>query len=312
MTVRAESAGDASDAVVRAVAPCVLPEGTRRVEVVGDRYWPVSRERRADADADDAPRVLPVQRFAGALPYAADPTGARAGASKALRVAAAAAGLRPPRLLPPVAADDSDDRDGPTGLARDPGDPPPPFSRATGLLADDAVGVFTSDPTLLGFKRLMCEGEGELADFHRAALHECMSREEPAAATAYVDARAAAETVVAAASRAEAEAADRRAGGVCARLKREEACADLARAVADVRLLAAHARAAAEDDGAAEDERNPERPGAAAVRGCVPASLLEGCRAAASAALDRLGFDAPGGALAARASTDMRADAECA
>ena len=52
-------------------------------------------------------------------------------------------------------------------------------------LEQDAVGVFTSDPALLGFKRLMCGRIGaddaasaELAEFCRAALHECMTRED--------------------------------------------------------------------------------------------------------------------------------------
>ena len=54
-------------------------------------------------------------------------------------------------------------------------------------LEQDAVGVFTSDPALLGFKRLMCGVVGaddaasaELAEFCRAALHECMTREDAA------------------------------------------------------------------------------------------------------------------------------------
>jgi len=72
-----------------------------------------------------------------------------------------------------------------------------------------AVGVFTSDPSLLGFKRLMCGGGGsggggggrELADYCRAALHECMTREEPAALPAYVDLHAEVASLLAAASR---------------------------------------------------------------------------------------------------------------
>ena len=61
-------------------------------------------------------------------------------------------------------------------------------------LEQDAVGVSTSDPALLGFKRLMCGRIGaddaastELAEFCRAALHECMTREDAASLLAYVD-----------------------------------------------------------------------------------------------------------------------------
>ena len=86
--------------------------GARR----GERYWPVTLEleeasgsgsrfgSRSGSSSSDAAydalyrrRRLPVQRLAGALPYAADPTGARAGLSDALRDAAAATALRPPR-----------------------------------------------------------------------------------------------------------------------------------------------------------------------------------------------------------------------
>ena len=200
----------------RVVAPCLLPDPSRLVSarVVGERYWPVTLELEeasgsghgsghgSGSSSSDAAydalyrrRRLPVQRLAGALPYAADPTGARAGLSDALRDAAAATALRPPRTQAGVCADVGADEVGADEVGADEvganvGD------AAIPTRASDSTGTFTSDPALLGFRRLMCGGAGggadaaQLAAFSRAALHECMTREEPGALPAYVaDAR---------------------------------------------------------------------------------------------------------------------------
>ena len=141
VTVRAESAGDASDAVVRAVAPCVLPEGTTRVEVC--RGQVLARERA------NAARTRRGRGRAGASSAAlrrrasvrGGPDGRARGRVQGAPRRRRRRGAPPAEAAAPVAAGGRD-RDGRTGLARTRGDPPPPFSRATGLLADDAVGVF--------------------------------------------------------------------------------------------------------------------------------------------------------------------------
>ena len=191
-----------------ATAPCLLPEEDRlvRLRVVGDRYWPVEvnlattgPHRAAAIDLLYARRRLPVQRLTGALPYAADPTGARAGLARALH-AAAAASLRPPRVFD---AADNDDDDA-TGVAVR------ASTYGSSALEQDAVGVFTSDPALLGFKRLMCGRIGaddaasaELAEFCRAALHECMTREDAASLPAYVDLHASVASLISVAAAGE-------------------------------------------------------------------------------------------------------------
>jgi anaphase-promoting complex subunit 1 len=122
-----------------------------RVKVVGDRYWPVEVDltaletRAASLELLYGRRQLPVQRLTGALPYAADPTGARAGLARALH-AAAAASLRPPKLW----FNCDENNDDATGVAVR------ASTYGSSALQQDAVGVFTSDPALLGFKRLMC------------------------------------------------------------------------------------------------------------------------------------------------------------
>ena len=192
---------------VHATAPCLLPEEDRlvRLRVVGDRYWPVEVDlsttgphRAAAIDLLYLGRRLPVQRLTGALPYAADPTGARAGLARALH-AAAAASLRPPRVF--VSTQGPEDDDDATGVAVR------ASTYGSSALEQDAVGVFTSDPALLGFKRLMCGRIGsddtasaELAEFCRAALHECMTREDAGALPAYVDLHASVASLISAAA----------------------------------------------------------------------------------------------------------------
>ena len=193
---------------VHATAPCLLPEEDRlvRLRVVGDRYWPVEVDlsttgphRAAAIDLLYLGRRLPVQRLTGALPYAADPTGARAGLARALH-AAAAASLRPPRVFVSTQGPEDDD-DARVGVAVR------ASTYGSSALEQDAVGVFTSDPALLGFKRLMCGRIGaddaasaELAEFCRAALHECMTREDAGALPAYVDLHASVASLISAAA----------------------------------------------------------------------------------------------------------------
>ena len=273
----------------RVVAPCLLPDPSRLVSarVVGERYWPVTLELEeasgsghgsghgSGSSSSDAAydalyrrRRLPVQRLAGALPYAADPTGARAGLSDALRDAAAATALRPPRTRAGVCADVGADEVGADEVGANVGD------AAIPTRASDSTGTFTSDPALLGFRRLMCGGAGggadaaQLAAFSRAALHECMTREEPGALPAYVETHADVAAFLAVAE------------GCAPRVVADDA-ARLSAALADARLLAAHASRTSGDDGV------------------LPPSLATGYRAAVSGALDALGYAEPGGALSA-------------
>ena len=95
--------------------PFLLPDPTTLVslKVVGDRYWPSVVDGSAGASVASgggsrasqqspalknlyATRKLPVQRLAGALPYTADPTGARAGVGVSLSVVHASHALKPP------------------------------------------------------------------------------------------------------------------------------------------------------------------------------------------------------------------------
>ena len=120
----------------------------------------------------------------------------------------------------------------------------------------------------------MCGGAGggadaaQLAAFSRAALHECMTREEPGALPAYVETHADVAAFLAAAE------------GCAPRVAADDA-ARLSAALADARLLAAHASRTSGDDGV------------------LPPSLATGYRAAVSGALDALGYAEPGGALSA-------------
>ena len=257
---------------VHATAPCLLPEEDRlvRVKVVGDRYWPVEVDltaletRAASLELLYGRRQLPVQRLTGALPYAADPTGARAGLARALH-AAAAASLRPPKLW----FNCDENNDDATGVAVR------ASTYGSSALQQDAVGVFTSDPALLGFKRLMCGHVGaadaaaaELAEFCRAALHECMSREEPSALPAYVDMHA---SVAALLSRAGSSNAS---NATC------DAAIGHSLTACDVRLLAAYSVGS---DSSTDSSATISR------------SLAAGFHATVAKALEDLGYAAPGG-----------------
>ena len=260
---------------VHATAPCLLPEEDRlvKVKVVGDRYWPVEVDltaletRAASLELLYGRRQLPVQRLTGALPYAADPTGARAGLARALH-AAAAASLRPPKLW----FNCDENNDDATGVAVR------ASTYGSSALQQDAVGVFTSDPALLGFKRLMCGHVGaadaaaaELAEFCRAALHECMSREEPSALPAYVDMHA---SVAALLSRAGSSNAS---NATC------DAAIGHSLTACDVRLLAAYSVGS---DSSTDSSATMSR------------SLAAGFHATVAKALEDLGYAAPGGLLA--------------
>ena len=288
MTFRSARAGGAIE-TRRVTAPCLLPEEGRLISlnVVGDRYWPVRVDVETGGATVDVPsssagartvdaaavellyrrRQLPVQRLTGALPYAADPTGARAGLAKALRTAAAAAALRPPRALE---------------------DETSTVARATTAETQDAVGLFTSDPSLLGFKRLVCEGGGELAAFSTAALHECLTREEPGALASYVHLRHATASLLAAAENA--SAFDGAAGGAgsssAARASwmSEGEALTHAMCVADARLLAAYAS---------------RRGASSSSSRTLPPSLTDGFNAATVAALEAPRYGAKDGVLCA-------------
>ena len=215
---------------VIARTPCLLPDPSRLVSlrVVGDRYWPVSVADARGLEALYQTRTLPVQRLAGALPYASDPTGARAGAAASLDVVRARAALVPPprgSATPPKANGDlhgtSDAHDAAV-RASDARRARSERVNETRAFPGNAAGgddasPFGSDPASAGFARLMCArvpetsdsarsgAEGDdaddasaqteraaLASFCRAALRECARREEPDAAAAYVDVYAAA------------------------------------------------------------------------------------------------------------------------
>jgi len=225
--------------VVIRKTPCLLPDPDMLVSVAvaGDRYWPVSCDDDASLARLYQTRTLPVQRLAGALPYAADPTGARAGAAASLDVVRARAALEPPRGLF-VDTTRSNDETEKRGEAFDFATRASDSARARTSRRDgasdfDATGsdAFVSDPASVGFRRLMCDfvsspeetrfapfrhtkattssssrdeeeddekdetvlrarvrGERErLAAFCRGAARECAAREEPDAASAYVD-----------------------------------------------------------------------------------------------------------------------------
>ena len=283
-----------------ATAPCLLPEEDRlvRLRVVGDRYWPVEvnlastgPHRAAAIDLLYARRRLPVQRLTGALPYAADPTGARAGLARALH-AAAAASLRPPRVFD--AREDDDDATGVAVRAS---------TYGSSALEQDAVGVFTSDPALLGFKRLMCGVVGaddaasaELAEFCRAALHECMTREDAASLPAYVDLHASVASLISAAAGESATvtatvtegASDATSAGSGAEMGAAAAAIGHSLTACDVRLLAAYSAGTARSG-----HPDPRAQGGATMS----RSLAAGFRAAVAKALEDIGYASRGGLL---------------
>ena len=280
---------------VHATAPCLLPEEDRlvRLRVVGDRYWPVEVDlsttgphRAAAIDLLYLGRRLPVQRLTGALPYAADPTGARAGLARALH-AAAAASLRPPRVFVSTQGAEDDDDDARVGVAVR------ASTYGSSALEQDAVGVFTSDPALLGFKRLMCGRIGsddiasaELAEFCRAALHECMTREDAGALPAYVDLHASVASLISAAASESASHESAKSGEAAGWGTREtsDAAAAIGHSLTacDVRLLAAYSAGT-------RAHGTPAQGGAT-----MSASLAAGFHASVAEALENLGYEESG------------------
>ena len=326
--------------------PCLLPDPDTLVSVAvaGDRYWPVSCDDDATLLRLYQTRTLPVQRLAGALPYAADPTGARAGAAASLDVVRARAALEPPRglFVDTTRSNDGNEtekrgeafdfatRASDSARAR--------TSRRDGASASDATGsdAFVSDPASVGFRRLMCDfvsspeetrfapfrhkkattssslrdeeeddekdetvlrarvrGERErLAAFCRGAARECAAREEPDAASAYVDVYAAARAVRVAVDRALALEG-------FMKFPREPESAKLARALAlaDAKLLAPSVFSDGgekETDAGKENDATPSKE-APIMPSLLASSFLETARDA----LDAMRFDAPHGELAA-------------
>ena len=236
-----------------------------------------------------------MQRLTGALPYAADPTGARAGLARALH-AAAAASLRPPRVFD---AADNDDDDA-TGVAVR------ASTYGSSALEQDAVGVFTSDPALLGFKRLMCGRIGaddaasaELAEFCRAALHECMTREDAASLPAYVDLHASVASLISAAAAAGGESPGGESpapvpgagAGSGAEMGATAAAIGHSLTACDVRLLAAYSA------GTARSAPPDPRAAQAGAGATMSRSLAAGFHAAVAKALEDIGYASPGGLL---------------
>ena len=326
--------------VVIRKTPCLLPDPDMLVSVAvaGDRYWPVSCDDDASLLRLYQTRTLPVQRLAGALPYAADPTGARAGAAASLDVVRARAALEPPRGLF-VDTTRSNDGNEERGEAFDFATRASDSARARTSRRDgasdfDATGsdAFVSDPASVGFRRLMCDfvssaefsisrhtnattssssrdeddekdetvlrarvgGERErLAAFCRGAARECAAREEPDAASAYVDVYAAARAVRVAVDRALALEG-------FMKFPREPESAKLARALAlaDAKLLAPSVfsdGAEKETDAGKENDATPSRKEAPIMPSLLASSFLETARDA----LDAMRFDAPRGELAA-------------
>ena len=238
MTVKGDKVADnnsntsqkGTQTVTRLVTtPCLLPDPEHLVSlrVVGDRYWPIvvdSRNGKTSLQNLYATRKLPVQRLAGALPYASDPTGARAGSAVSLGVVHASSFLKPPR-----GNENESDKSFEERVAASDARRKRVLDTDADAVGDDSsthgavVGAFVSDPASVGFRRLLCappveDGYGtchgdtttkisnsnhssqtlaktNLASFCRAALRECASREEPSATSAYVDAYANANAV---------------------------------------------------------------------------------------------------------------------
>jgi hypothetical protein len=322
------------------------------VAVAGDRYWPVSCDDAESLLRLYKTRTLPVQRLAGALPYAADPTGARAGAAASLDVVRARAALEPPRSVETTWNGDGNEngneneneafefatRASDKARAR--------RSKRHGASDADSFGAFVSDPASVGFRRLMCDFVAEetrlfgkttlretttssssssfheddettvlrarvggersrLASFCQSALRECAAREEPDAASAYVDVYAASIAVRVAVDRARKTRKEgsnteptstNTASSSVALVPREPESAKLARvlALADVKLLSCSFGAEKDDDFEKENDATPSKEAPIMPRLLV-SSFLETARDA----LDAMRFDAPRGELAA-------------
>jgi anaphase-promoting complex subunit 1 len=344
-----EAADEDSDSenitVVIRKTPCLLPDPDMLVSVAvaGDRYWPVSCDDAESLLRLYKTRTLPVQRLAGALPYAADPTGARAGAAASLDVVRARAALEPPRSVETTR----------NGNGNENGNENEAFEFATrasdkararrskrhGASDADSFGAFVSDPASVGFRRLMCDFVAEetlrktttssssssrdeddettvlrarvggersrLASFCQSALRECAAREEPDAASAYVDVYAASIAVRVAVDRARKTRKEgsnteptstNTASSSVALVPREPESAKLARvlALADVKLLSCSFGAEKDDDFEKENDATPSKEAPIMPRLLV-SSFLETARDA----LDAMRFDAPRGELAA-------------
>jgi len=330
MRVRGVGTDDAQDQhrVVIARTPCLLPDPSVlvSVKVAGDRYWPVSVDDARGLRALYATRTLPVQRLAGALPYAADPTGARAGAAASLDVVRARAALEAPRGLRVKETNEAFDAAARASNAsraaasRD-------FFAAAG---DDAA--FGADPASAGFARLMCassvsgaSGNGNdgndgasqrreraaLASFCESALRECARREAPDAAAAYVDAYAAARAVCAAAEEArdrlpsESEKAKSFRSSsssdeaTCVRVPPEPESVTIARALAlaDARLAAGDLETRSDRDDENDEENDAPRNASGSFNRfaapVMPRALAASFLETARDALDAMRFDAP-------------------
>jgi hypothetical protein len=347
-----EAADEDSDSenitVVIRKTPCLLPDPDMLVSVAvaGDRYWPVSCDDAESLLRLYKTRTLPVQRLAGALPYAADPTGARAGAAASLDVVRARAALEPPRSVETTWNGN--------GNGNENGNENEAFEFATrasdkararrskrhGASDADSFGAFVSDPASVGFRRLMCDFVAEetlrktttssssssrdeddettvlrarvggersrLASFCQSALRECAAREEPDAASAYVDVYAASIAVRVAVDRARKTRKEgsnteptstNTASSSVALVPREPESAKLARvlALADVKLLScSFGDFEKDDDFEKENDATPSKEAPIMPRLLV-SSFLETARDA----LDAMRFDAPRGELAA-------------
>ncbi|GAB4821235.1 hypothetical protein N2152v2_008281 [Parachlorella kessleri] len=149
------------------VAPCLLPEKQQvtLVHVKGPRYWPqvlTSAGKGRSLDALYKTQTLFVQRKAGALPYASDPTGVRSLLS---------------RMFQRGGADEG------------------------GADLVNLCATFGSDPFINQFAQAFCSEQGSGAggfasqlpvsaerfpDFCRGALYECITREKPHALLPYL------------------------------------------------------------------------------------------------------------------------------
>ncbi|KAI3425098.1 hypothetical protein D9Q98_008476 [Chlorella vulgaris] len=160
------------------IAPCLLPEQKQvaAVWVTGPRYWHQLLAAQQGAEGSGcgpslaalyATRTLFVQRKAGALPYADDPSGVRSLLSRMVHHGGGSGG------------DGSDDSFDLVNLC----------------------STFGSDPFVMSFAHLFCGGgrsgssdfcsrlpatAASFRDFCRGALYECITEEKPSALPAYL------------------------------------------------------------------------------------------------------------------------------
>ena len=337
---RDEDSDSENITVVIRKTPCLLPDPDMLVSVAvaGDRYWPVSCDDAESLLRLYKTRTLPVQRLAGALPYAADPTGARAGAAASLDVVRARAALEPPRSVETTwnGNGNGNENEAFEFATRASDKARARRSKRHGASDADSFGAFVSDPASVGFRRLMCDFVAEetlrktttssssssfheddettvlrtrvggersrLASFCQSALRECAAREEPDAASAYVELYAASIAVRVAVDRArktrkEGSNTEPTSSTTVALVPREPESAKLARvlALADVKLLScSFGDFEKDDDFEKENDATPSKEAPIMPRLLV-SSFLETARDA----LDAMRFDAPRGELAA-------------